>query len=214
MFKQWMCSVVSLFFITQVFAYTEGKDYLRLPQAVQQQAVVQTFLEQDKGKIQVAEFFSYKCPGCYSLEATFTTWASKQPQEVAIRRVPVAFNPAWEPLAKTYYVLEELNAVERLNPIIFNAIHKDGKRLETQSEIAALLAQHGISLNDFNAAYEGFNVTRLWTQAQLLRQAEQVMSIPAVVVNGEYLTHLGMADNPTLFTQVIDYLVIESKKSP
>ena len=129
-----------------------------------------------------------------------------------MRRVPVAFNPAWEPLAKTYYVLEELNIVERVNPIIFNAVHKEGKRLETQSEIAQYLAQHDVSLNDFNAAYEGFNVNRRWAQAQLLREAEQVTSIPAVVVNGQYLTHLGMAKDPTTFTQVIDHLIVQSKK--
>jgi protein dithiol oxidoreductase (disulfide-forming) len=206
MLKQWMFGIFSLLFAANVLALTEGKDYIQLPQEAQQQAVVQTFLEQDKGKVQVAEFFSYKCPGCYSLEGPFSAWAAKQPQDVAIRRVPVAFNPAWVPLAKTYYVLEELNVVERVNPIIFNAVHKENKRLETQSEIAQYLTTHDVSLNDFNAAYEGFNVNRRWTQAQLLREALQVTSIPAVVINGKYLTHLGMV-SPDTFTQVLDDLV-------
>lgn len=211
MLKQWMLSVLCLFSVN-VFAFTEGSEYLQLPKEVKQQAVVQAFLDQDKDKIQVTEFFSYKCPGCYHLEPTFAAWAAQKPQDVAIRYVPVAFNPAWEPLAKTYYVLEELNETSRINPIIFHAIHKEGKRLETQAEIATFLSGHGISANDFNAAYEGFNVNRRWAQAQSLREAEQVNSIPAVVVAGEYMTNLSMARDAATFTKVIDHLIAQSKK--
>jgi thiol:disulfide interchange protein DsbA len=214
MLKQWTFGFFCLLFMTQVFAFSEGKEYLKLPLAVKQQPVVQTFLDQDKGKIQVTQFFSYKCPGCYSLDAAFTAWATKQPADVAVRHVPVAFNPAWEPLAKTYYVLEELNVTARISPIIFNAVHKEGKRLESQQEIANYLSTHGISANDFNAAYEGFNVNRRWAQAQSLRSAEQVNSIPAVVINGEYLTSLSMAHDSATLTKVMDHLIEESKKQP
>lgn len=222
MLKQWMLSVFTLLFTTMVFAQTvdlskgliEGTHYITLPKEARQQAVVQTFLQQDKGKIQVAEFFSYKCPGCFGLSEVFDSWTKRQPQDVVVRHVPVAFGPTWEPLAKTYYVLEELKAFDRLNPVIFNAVHREGNRLETQEEIAALLEKHGIPTANFNAAYTGFNVSRLWSQAQLLRQAEQVTSIPAVVVNGEYLTHLGMVSDPVLFTQVVDHLIAKSRQTP
>jgi thiol:disulfide interchange protein DsbA len=213
MLKQWMLGVFCLLCVAKVFAFTEGTQYLKFSDTVKKQPVVQAFLDQDKDKIQVQEFFSYKCAGCFHFEPTFNIWAAQQSKDIAIRKVPVAFNPAWEPLAKTYYVLEELNVVERINPIIFNAIHKERRGLETQKEIAEYLSQHGISANDFNAAYEGFNVNRRWAQAQSLRAAEQVNSIPAVVVNGEYLTSLGMAHDAVTTTKVIDYLIIESKKS-
>lgn len=213
MFKKGIIAVFSLLFTSAVFAaFTEGTDYIKLPPEVKQQAVVQTFLAEDQGKIQVTEFFSYKCPGCYSLDAPFAAWAAKQPKDVAVRHVPVAFNEAWEPIAKTYYVLEELNEVARLNPVIFNALHKEGKRLDTQSEIAAFLAQHGVATKDFNAAYEGFNVNRKWAQAKLLREAEEVKSIPSVVVNAEYATHLGMSRDPAIMTQVLDELIEKSRK--
>ncbi len=213
MLKQWMLGFCSFFFITTVFAaYTEGVDYIKLPASVKQQAVVQTFLDQDKGKIQVAEFFSYKCPGCFTVEGPFSNWAASAPKDVAVRRVPVSFGPTWEPLAKTYYALEELNVIERLSPIIFNGVHKERLPLETQDQIATFLAKHDVSLNDFNAAYEGFNVNRRWAQAQSLTSAEQVTSIPAVVVNGEYLTHIGLTKDPEKLIKVIDYLIELSKK--
>ena len=50
------------------------------------------------------------------------------------------------------------------------------------------------------------------TQAQALTLAEQVKSIPAVVVDGQYLTHLGLTKDPARLTQVLDYLVAKSKK--
>jgi protein dithiol oxidoreductase (disulfide-forming) len=215
MLRTWMLALVSMIFATTIFANAniiEGKDYIVLPKEVGQQAVVQTFLAQDAGKVQVTEFFSFKCPGCYSFEGPFSAWAAKQGHDVAVRRVPVAFGPTWEPVAKAYYALKELGVADQLSPVIFNAIHKDRKRLETQSEIALLVSQHGVALDKFNAAYEGFNVSRLWTNAQALTQAEQVKSIPAVVVDGKYLTHLGLTKDPARLTQVLDYLVAKSKK--
>jgi protein dithiol oxidoreductase (disulfide-forming) len=212
MLKQWMLGLISLLFVSQAFAFTEGQEYQKLSEGVKKQPVVQAFLDQDKGKIQVQEFFSYKCGGCYQFDPIFHAWAVKQSKDIAIRQVPVAFNPAWEPLAKTYYVLEELNEVDRLNPIIFNAVHKEGQRLETQQDIANYLSKHGVDVNAFNAAYEGFNVNRLWAQAQSLRAAEQVNSIPAVVINGEYLTNLSMAKDGATVGKVLDQLIIESKK--
>ncbi len=226
MLRKWIFLVLSLVCVSAVYAaeapqptpapqtneIIEGVHYIKLPNTVPQQAVVQTYLAQDKGKIQVAEFFSYKCPGCYALEGDFNAWAAKQPKDVAIRRVPVSFGPNWEPLAKAYFVIEQMGKVHELNPVIFNAVHKDRKPLETQSEIALLLSQHGVKLDEFNAAYEGFNVNRLWTQAQLLRQSEEVGSVPAVVVNGEYLTHIGLTQDPKKLMQVLDYLIEKVRK--
>lgn len=215
--RQWMMAIVSLVFAATVYAQStpstpiiEGQHYIVLPKEVRQQAVVQAFMAQDPGKIQVIEFFSYKCPGCYAMEAPFNAWAAKQSDKVAIRRVPISFGPTWEPIAKTYYVLEELGLTEKLTPVIFNAIHKDKMRLDTPSEIGALLAKNGVSLDTFNTTYNGFNVSRMWTQAQDLTKAEQVQSVPAMVVNGQYLTHLGMTKDPALTAQVLDYLVAKS----
>jgi len=220
MLRKGIFLVLSLIFAGAVYAeeaaqttsFEEGVHYITLPATAKQQTAVQSFLAMDQGKIQVAEFFSYKCPGCYALEGHFMAWAAKQPQDVAIRKVPVAFGPTWAPLAKAYFVIEQMGKADQLSGVIFSAIHKDRKSLETQSEIAVLLSQHGVNLADFNAAYESFNVNRLWTQAQLVTQQEGVTSVPAVVVNGEYLTHLGLAKDSDQLMQVLDFLIEKARK--
>ena len=71
----------------------EGKEYQRLkaPQTVESGA-----------KIEVIEFFSYGCPHCRDLEEFLGPWAKKMPADVAFKRVPVAFQPAWEPIRHTW----------------------------------------------------------------------------------------------------------------
>ncbi|MEN9380050.1 MAG: hypothetical protein RJB15_1743, partial [Pseudomonadota bacterium] len=60
----------------------EGFDYrvLPTPQAVEQ-----------KGKVEVIEFFWYGCPHCYDFEPELSAWVKRQPKDVVFRRVPVAF---------------------------------------------------------------------------------------------------------------------------
>jgi thiol:disulfide interchange protein DsbA len=57
-------------------------------------------------KIEVIEFFSYGCPHCADLEPHLQAWLKRLPPDVQVRRVPVAFQPSWENLARVYYTLE------------------------------------------------------------------------------------------------------------
>ena len=44
-------------------------------------------------KIEVIEFFSYGCPHCAEFEPVLMDWVKAQPADVAVRRVPVMFQP-------------------------------------------------------------------------------------------------------------------------
>jgi thiol-disulfide isomerase/thioredoxin len=74
-------------------------------------------------KIEVIEFFSYGCPHCADLEPHLQAWLKRLPADVQVRRVPVAFQPAWENLARVYYTLELMGEDAKLTPDVFSAIH-------------------------------------------------------------------------------------------
>src|SRR5690606_26415710 len=78
--------------------FKEGKDYVRLSKPVPTEA--------PSGKVEVLEFFWYSCPHCNTFEPTFEAWKKAAPQDLAIRRVPVAFNASFVPQQKLYYALE------------------------------------------------------------------------------------------------------------
>ena len=66
----------------------EGFDYrvLPIPQPIEV-----------KGKVEVIEFFWYGCPHCYDFEPELTAWIKRQPKDVILRRVPVAFRDDFMP---------------------------------------------------------------------------------------------------------------------
>ena len=74
-------------------------------------------------KIEVIEFFYYGCSHCYDLEPYLNKWMSSVPKDVAFRRIPAVFNPNSVPLTKTFYTLEALGELNRLNSDVYEAIH-------------------------------------------------------------------------------------------
>ena len=54
------------------------------------------------GKVEVIEFFWYACPHCNAFEPSFEAWVKRQPAQVAVKRVPVAFRDDFVPLQRLY----------------------------------------------------------------------------------------------------------------
>src|SRR3990172_6725332 len=94
---------------------TEGKDYLTLnpPQAVEA-----------AGKVEVTEFFWYRCPHCYSLEPVLQDWVKKLPRDAQFRRVPAIFNDEWALDARVFFTLEATGDLARVHRRLFDAIHQ------------------------------------------------------------------------------------------
>jgi thiol:disulfide interchange protein DsbA len=71
------------------------------------------------GKIEVIEFFSYGCNHCNDFHPILQAWIAKQQADVVVLRIPVAWNRAWENLARLYYTLESLGDLKRLDDAVF-----------------------------------------------------------------------------------------------
>src|SRR5690606_21138887 len=48
-------------------------------------------------KIEVLDFFQYGCPHCRAMEPLVAKWVPTLPDDVVVRRIPVAFNAGMEP---------------------------------------------------------------------------------------------------------------------
>src|SRR5256885_12692132 len=95
----------------------EGVDYIewKPPQAVE-----------SSGKIEVLEFFWYRCPHCYALEPDLESWAKRLPRDVQFKRSPGILNDDWAIDARIFYTLEAIGELERLHRPLFDAIHQQG----------------------------------------------------------------------------------------
>ena len=185
-------------------APVEGKQYVRLSQPLPVPAT---------GKIEVLEFFWYGCPHCNNFEPMLEAWTKKIPDDVAFRRVPVAFRD--EPFVahqKIFYALEQLGLVATLHRKVFYAIHVERAKLDKLADISAFMAKNGVDAAKFNEAFNSFSVNTKATQARKLAEAYRIDGVPAIGVNGRFLTSGTLAGTPERSLAVTDFLIGQSRK--
>lgn len=179
-------------------AIDEGVDYLTLPAPRPTEA---------KGKIEVLEFFWYGCPHCYRLEPELNVWAKKLPKNVAVRRIPATLNPNWEPLTRAYYALEATGLTDKLHAKVFEAIHVDGADLNKPEAFFDWAAKQGADKAKLAQAYNSFSVNAKVMRSRQLAQEYKLTGVPALAVNGKYVSSAYMTgSNPALFA-AIDHLI-------
>jgi protein dithiol oxidoreductase (disulfide-forming) len=177
----------------------EGTHYSKLAQPVAVSAPA--------GKIEVLEFFSYGCPHCYTLEPTLEAWAKRQPADVVFKRVPVGFNALYENYQKIFYALESMGQAEHMHRKVFDAIHQQRQRLDKEADIAAFMSANGLDGAKFIEVYKSFSVQTKARQAQQLSQSYKIDGVPAMAVQGRYVTSGSMAGSNERALAVTDALV-------
>jgi thiol:disulfide interchange protein DsbA len=182
-----------------------GKDFVPL----EKRAAV----EAPPGKVEVIEFFWYSCPHCNAFEPRFEAWAKKQPADVFVKRVPVAFRDDFVPQQRLYYTLEALGKVDELHAKVFQAIHTNHEQLNREEAIVAWAGKQGLDQGKFKELYNSFSVASKARRASQLQDAYKVLGVPALGIAGRYYTDGDLAGNIDRALQVTDYLVAETRKA-
>ena len=166
-----------------------------------------------QGKVEVLEFFSYACPHCNAFEPTLDAWAKKLPPDVTFRRVPVPFLMNAELFQRTYYALESLGLVDAMQRKIFAAVHVDRVRLDSPNDVAALVAKNGGDSAKFLDAMKSFGVANGVTKAKKMMADYKIDSVPAIAVQGRFVTSPSLAGSPEKALQVTDFLIQRARKA-
>jgi protein dithiol oxidoreductase (disulfide-forming) len=165
------------------------------------------------GKVEVTEFFWYRCPHCYALEPQLESWVKRLPKDAQFRRVPAVFNDDWAIDARIFYTLEAMGQVERLHRGLFDAIHQQGGvRLKGEAYAkwaAEWLAKQGVDAKKYDETFRSFTVSTKVRRASQMTQAYKFDGVPALAVQGRYVVN---ASNSML--SVADYLIGQSRKAP
>jgi thiol:disulfide interchange protein DsbA len=170
--------------------FIEGKHYLRLPLKIIGQPVIQRLKDRDPNKIQVLEFFSYGCYGCYHLQPALEAWHKLASNQISFYRFPIVFQAQWQPLAKIYLALQLIKQEDRLNLPIFTAIHEKRRNILEEAELKRFLEEQSVPYSDFIAAYESIEVMRQLKIIQEVSVAYKIAVSPALVINGPKASYL------------------------
>jgi thiol:disulfide interchange protein DsbA len=183
----------------------EGKHYVKL-----QTAAGVTLPTPDK-KVEVVEFFWYGCPHCFTFEPVIDGWVKKLPPDVYFRQLPFAFIGPLEH-QKLFYALEELGQREALQRKIFNAIHVENKRINTEADITAFVAANGVDRAKFTEAFKSFGVNTKLNRGKQLSNAYKIDGVPAIGIQGRYYTSATLAGSHERALQVANYLIDRARK--
>jgi protein dithiol oxidoreductase (disulfide-forming) len=162
----------------------EGTHYMRLNQA----------LPGTPGKIEVIEFFFYRCPHCDAFEPLVEAWVARQAADVSFRRVPVGRQAVQQLHQRMYYALEAMGALSpAIHVGIFNALHRGGVEANDEAAVVALVGRLGVDRAKFKQALGGFSVQNKLNQGMKLLELAGTPNVPALIIGGRWRTSPGLA---------------------
>ena len=189
----------------QNWKFKEGQHYIRM---VPSQPTMG-----GADKVEVAEFFWYGCPHCYSFEPTINAWAADIPASARFVRIPVVWNNVHELHARVFYTMEVLarNGTladgEAFHNAVFQEIQTRGNRLTSEDSIRRLFERFGVDAEAFDKTWKSFEVDQKLRVAKDLGRRYNIQGVPAVVVNGKYRTGGQEAGSYDAVPDVIDELI-------
>jgi thiol:disulfide interchange protein DsbA len=189
----------------QNWKFKEGQHYIRM---VPSQPTMG-----GADKIEVAEFFWYGCPHCYSFEPTINAWAADIPANARFVRIPVVWNTLHELHARVFYTMEvlarngTLEDGEAFHNTVFQEIQNRGNRLTNEDAVRRLFERFGVDAESFDKTWKSFEVDQKLRVAKDLGRRYAIQGVPAIVVNGKYRTGGAEAGSYDAVPDVIDELI-------
>ena len=194
--------VAALFLATSAFAGQDG--------AAEEYTLINPPQPTNSGaKIEVLEFFFYGCSHCFKLHPLISEWEKKLPKDVALVYVPTIFNPAWEPMARTYYALESLGQLKQLHDELFNAWNVNNINLTDEEKITDFVTKHGVDRKKFSDAYNAFAMQGKIMRSKQMSSAYGIRGTPTLTVDGKYIIS-GLQPKDAM--RVLDTLINKARK--
>jgi thiol:disulfide interchange protein DsbA len=180
--------------------YKEGEQY---------KALAQPQATASADKIEVVELFWYGCP----LEPVIGNWLKNKPDDVEFVRMPAIVGPPWELLAKAYYTAEFLGVMDTMHYALFDAIHKDKKKVVNEAAVQAIFEAQGVSSEEFRNTFNSFAVAVKVNNAKMMTKRYAISGVPTIIINGKYNTSGSLAGSNENILKVVDYLVEQERQA-
>lgn len=166
-----------------------------------------------EGKIEVLEIFWYGCPHCYDFEPALDAWLEDKPDYVEFKRMPGIFRKNWMPHARAFYAAEKLGIQDKIHMPLFEAIHKDNKRLDTDEAVLDFIdSLDDVDMDVFRKAFKAYSVESKVKQATRMSRAYGIKGVPAIIINGKYWSSGSLAGSYPELLKVVDALVAKERK--
>lgn len=179
--------------------YSAGNDY----------TVLDTPIEAVTDKPKVIEFFWFACPHCNALRPSVEKWLKEgKAENVEFEYVPATFDSQqWALPAQAYYTMQALNKEADLYDAYFEEIFTQRNRgmIASIPEIKKFFVKNGVSPEDFDKAWDSFDVKQKLKRAEELFAQSGLDGVPAFIVNGKYVVQ-PKGDNQAAYDRTFDII--------
>lgn len=181
----------------------EGKDYTILsnPQPTGKNS-----------KIEVVNFFWYGCQYCAQLRPQIKTWLKNKPGDIHFQESPAIIHPSWIPAAKLFLTIQQINAMDKLHNQAFKAIHQDNINLHEEPTLFHWIETQGENRDKFTHIYQSIEIQINIARSTHMTRQYQITGVPAIVVNGKYLTSTKMGGTAENTMTIVDKLIKKARR--
>ena len=158
-------------------------------------------------RIELIEFFSYSCLGCFQLGPDLDQWHLRNLESVDLVLVPIVKNRHSESLARLYYALLALDKLAAVHYDVFGAIHDDGQRLWDFDAQIKWANQYDIQPEALQRALDSEWVSERVDEARELAKRYPISVTPTLIVDGVYWTTASMVQSRSRLGSTLDFLI-------
>ncbi len=166
---------------------------------------------QSVDKIEVLEVFWYGCPHCNDFEPHIDKWLETKADDVEFRRMPGIFSKHWVAHAKAFFTAEKLGVLDKIHSSLFDALHNKKKRIYTEDELKDFFVSKGVDGDEFTRIFNSSEIETKFKQAFVMGQRYKITGVPAVIINGKYMTSASLAGSFDNVLKTIDDLVAKER---
>ncbi|MEG3593143.1 MAG: thiol:disulfide interchange protein DsbA/DsbL [Pseudomonadota bacterium] len=181
-------------------------------EGVHYQTLAKPVVTSDPEKIEVVELFWYGCPHCDSLDPALKVWVNRLPADVSFVRIPVVFGRSWEMHARMFWVAKNIGLLETIHEPLFNAIHREGQRLQRVDDVVAFFERFGADPAIVKRELGSFATESALRLADARTRAYGIRGVPAFVVDGRHVTGIAQAGGENQLFDLLDELIKNSRQ--
>ncbi len=149
------------------------------------------------------QFFSLGCHHCYRFEKHLDSWDRKE----SVQRVPLHFDKKqWVHYAKLYFALKDMNFSDDVIPTLFDEIHRNRDRDLSLKKVAMLFDMNEKQTQELKNTYRSDRIEKQVDAADILARQYRITGVPAMVIQGKYVTDAAMTRGIHGLMRVSEYL--------
>jgi protein dithiol oxidoreductase (disulfide-forming) len=165
-----------------------------------------------KGKIEVAEVFSYACTHCADASSDITVWSKTKAADINFVYVHAVGTSSWERFARGFYAAEAKNIQARSHDAVFQAVFvQQSLPVDASLEaIAKFYSKYGVSSAQMLAIMNSPSINAKLNRAKQFSIRTGANSTPTIIVAGKYKV-MATREGAKVMMRTVDFLVARER---